>query len=122
MRWLEQGYSSWTKGIAKQEYLDSWSTTSKQKVIGIKRNEYGNIKRFKARLVEIGYRQTDGVDYMETYAPVASLNSIRVFLAVCCQKGMFIHHYDIDTAFLNEVLEEEVYVYPHWAYKQVVIK
>ena len=49
---------------------------------------------------------------METYSPAANLNSIRVFLAVCCQKGMLIHQYDVDTAFLYGVLEEEVYVYP----------
>ena len=49
---------------------------------------------------------------METYSPVASLNSIRVFLAVCCEKGMFIHQYDVDTVFVYGVLDEEVYVYP----------
>ena len=56
--------------------------------------------------------QTYGVDYTETYYTVANLKSIRVFLVMCCRKGMFIYQYDIDTAFLNGVLEEEVYVYP----------
>ena len=49
---------------------------------------------------------------METYSPVANLNSIRVFLAVCCQEGVLIHQYDVDTAFLYGILDEEVYVYP----------
>ena len=48
---------------------------------------------------------------METHSPVANLNSIRVFLAVCWHKGMLIHQYDVDTAFVYGVLEE-VYVYP----------
>ena len=69
----------------------------RQKVIGtkwvfaLKRNELGEIERYKARLVALGYRQTYGVDYMETYSPVENLNSIRVFLVVCCHKGVLIH-------------------------------
>ena len=49
---------------------------------------------------------------METYSPVANLNSFRVFLVVCCHKGMIIHQYDVDTTFLYGVLEEEVYIRP----------
>uniref|UniRef100_A0AAV1U517 Polyprotein n=1 Tax=Peronospora matthiolae TaxID=2874970 RepID=A0AAV1U517_9STRA len=116
---------NWYKAIQAElkalEEKDTWTVQTQrpnQKVIGtkwvfaLKRNELGEIIRYKARLVALGYRQTYGVDYMETYSPVANLNSIRVFLAVCCQKGMLIHQYDVDTAFLYGVLEEEVYVYP----------
>jgi hypothetical protein len=81
-------------------------------VFAIKRNEHGEIERYKARLVALGYRQTYGVDYLETYSPVANMNSIRVFLAMCCHSGLYIHHYDVDTAFLNGHLEEDVYVFP----------
>ena len=49
---------------------------------------------------------------METHSPVANLNSIRVFLAVCWHKGMLNHQCDVDIAFVYGVLEEEVYVYP----------
>ena len=76
----------------------------------IKRNEHGEVDRFKSRLVALGYRQTLGVDYYETYSPVANMNSVRVFLAVCCHFGMVIRQYDVDTAFINGVLEEDVYI------------
>lgn len=88
------------------------------KVIGtkwafaIKRNDKGIIERFKARLVALGYRQTPGVDYFETYAPVANMNTIRVFLVLCCQRGYVVMQYDIDTAFLNGCLKEDVYIWP----------
>ena len=50
------------------------------------------------------------MDYYETYSPVANMNSVRVFLAVCCHFGMVIRQYDVDTAFINGVLEEDVYI------------
>jgi hypothetical protein len=59
-------------------------------VFALKRNEHGVVTRYKARLVALGYRQTYGVDYWETYSPVASMNSIRTLLAVCCHKGYYI--------------------------------
>nr|CCA24282.1 putative polyprotein [Albugo laibachii Nc14] len=99
----------------------TWTMQKKgdnQKVIGtkwvftIKRNEHGEIQRYKARLVALGYRQTYGIDYKKTYSPVANLNSIRLFLSVCCQEGFLVHQYDVDTAFLNGYLEEEVFIYP----------
>ena len=79
-------------------------------VLAIKRSEHGDIKRFKARLVALGYGQTYGVDYYETYSPVANINSIRNFLAVCCHNGMTIHQYNVDTTFINCVFEENVYI------------
>nr|CCA26540.1 putative polyprotein [Albugo laibachii Nc14] len=98
----------------------TWTVVTKkpeQKAIGtkwvftIKRNEDGEIERFKARLVALGYRQTYGIDYTDTYSPVANLNSIRIFLAICCHQGIRIHQYDVDTAFLNGILEEDVFIY-----------
>ena len=82
----------------------------KRCVCAIKRYEYGKIEQFKARLGVLGYRQTYGVDYHETYSPVANISSIRIFLAVCCHFGMIIRQYDVDTAFLNDILEEDVYI------------
>jgi hypothetical protein len=77
-------------------------------VIAIKRDENGKIQRYKARLVALGYRQTEGIDYNVTYSPVANMNSIRTFLAMCCQHGYYIMQYDVDTAFLNGKLEEDM--------------
>ena len=63
-----------------------------------------------ARLVALGYRQTHGVNYYETYSPVANMNSVRVFIALFCHLEVIIHQYDVDTAFLNGVLDEDVYI------------
>ena len=70
------------------------------------------MQRYKARLVAQGFRQKAGVDYSDTYAPVASTSSIRIFLGISVQLGYEIYQYDMDTAFLNGKLEEEVYMWP----------
>lgn len=77
----------------------------------MKRNEKEEIVRFKARLVASGFLQTHGVDYNETYSPVANLNSIRVFLSLCCHLGFYIKQFGVDTAFLNGWLEDEIYMH-----------
>ena len=76
----------------------------------IKRNADGSINRYKARLVAKGYSQVAGVDYTETFAPVAKFASIRVLLAIAAIEGLDIHHMDFITAFLNSELEEEIYI------------
>ena len=86
-------------------------------VFNIKRNENGEIDRYKARVVALGYRQTHGVDYMENYSPVANMNSIRVFSAYCCHIGAYTHQFDADTGSLNGNLKEEVYVFPPKGFK-----
>ncbi|OWY91349.1 hypothetical protein PHMEG_00040105, partial [Phytophthora megakarya] len=75
-----------------------------------KRNEKGEVTRHKARLVAKGYSQRHGIDYEETYAPVAYLNSIRAVLAKCCAEGFEIEQCDVDTAFLYGKLGEEIYM------------
>ncbi|GMF50088.1 unnamed protein product [Phytophthora fragariaefolia] len=79
-------------------------------VFALKRDETGRIVRHKARLVAKGYSQRHGIDYEETYSPVASLNSIRANLANFCEDGAIIEQCDVDTAFLYGELEEEIYM------------
>lgn len=67
---------------------------------------------YKARLVAKGYMQKEGVDYVETYAPVARLQTIRILLAIGNKFDLEIEHLDVKTAFLNGDLEEEVYMRP----------
>ncbi|KAE9354977.1 hypothetical protein PR003_g3065 [Phytophthora rubi] len=81
-------------------------------IFALKYDENGNVTRYKARLVALGYLQTQGIDYTHTYSPVASMNTIRVFLAVCCQRHFLIRQFDIETAFLNGDLDEDVYMEP----------
>ena len=70
----------------------------------------GIITRNKARLVAKGYSQQEGIDYDETYAPVARLEAIRMFLAYAAHKKFKVFQMDVKSAFLNGELEEEVYV------------
>ena len=73
-------------------------------------DEQGSVIRNKARLVAQGYNQQEGIDYDETYAPVARLEAIRLLIAFASFKGFTLYQMDVKTAFLNDVLQEEVYV------------
>ena len=115
--------SSWL--LAMQEELnqfernDVWELVPRPKdqtVIGTKwvfRNkvdESGVVTRNKARLVAQGYNQEEGIDYEETFAPVARLESIRMLLAFACFKDFILFQMDVKSAFLNGFIIEEVYV------------
>lgn len=75
-----------------------------------KLDEKGNIVRNKARLVAQGYNQQEGIDFDETYAPVARLEAIRIFLAYAAHKNFKVYQMDVKSAFLNGNITEEVYV------------
>ncbi|KAJ9553475.1 hypothetical protein OSB04_017520 [Centaurea solstitialis] len=75
-----------------------------------KLDEIGTIIRNKARLVAQGYRQEEGIDYDETFAPVARLEAIRLFLAFAAHMNFKVYQMDIKNAFLNGKLNEDVYV------------
>jgi hypothetical protein len=75
-----------------------------------KEGEKGEVERNKSRNVAQGSSQKDGIDYEETFAPVARLEAIRILIAVSVAKGFKLDQMDVKSAFLNGVLEEEVYV------------
>jgi hypothetical protein len=66
--------------------------------------------RNKSRLVAQGYSQVEGLDFRETFAPVARLETIRILLAFAASKGFKLYQMDMKSAFLNDVIQEEVYV------------
>ncbi|GJW01440.1 retrovirus-related pol polyprotein from transposon TNT 1-94 [Tanacetum coccineum] len=76
----------------------------------VKLDEYGDVLKNKARLVANGYRQEEGIDFEESFAPVACIEAIRIFIANAASKNMIIYQMDVKTAFLNGELKEEVYV------------
>ena len=75
-----------------------------------KMDEQGSVVRNKARLVAQGYSQEEGIDYDETFAPVARLEAIRILLAFACYMDFKLFQMDVKSAFLNGVVKEEVYV------------
>jgi hypothetical protein len=92
-----------------------------------KEGENGEVVRNKSRLVAQGYSQKEGIDYEETCAPVVRLEEIRILLAFSVAKGFKLYQMDVKSAFLNGVLEGEVYVkqpsgfesakFPHRVYR-----
>nr|GEW66434.1 retrovirus-related Pol polyprotein from transposon TNT 1-94 [Tanacetum cinerariifolium] len=76
----------------------------------VKLDEYGDVLKSKARLVAKGYRQEEGIDFEESFAPVACIEAIRIFIANAASKNITIYQIDVKTAFLNGKLKKEVYV------------
>ncbi|GKE44233.1 retrovirus-related pol polyprotein from transposon TNT 1-94, partial [Tanacetum coccineum] len=76
----------------------------------VKLDELGGILKNKARLVVRGYRQEEGINFEESFAPVARLEAIRIFLTFAAHINMAVYQMDVKTVFLNGNLQEEVYV------------
>ncbi|KAJ0585764.1 putative RNA-directed DNA polymerase [Helianthus annuus] len=70
----------------------------------------GNVERYKARLVAKGYTQKEGIDYQETFSPVSHKDSLRIVMALVAHFDLELHQMDVKTAFLNEDLDEDVYM------------
>ena len=79
-------------------------------VFKIKRDKDGHIHKFKARLVAQGFTQVYGIDYAETYAPVARYSSIRLIIALAAHYDWELHQMDVKTAYLNGELDVPIYM------------
>ncbi|GJT20901.1 retrovirus-related pol polyprotein from transposon TNT 1-94 [Tanacetum coccineum] len=79
-------------------------------IFKVKKDECGGVLKNKARLVAKGYRQEEGIDFEELFAPVSRIEDIHIFIANASTKNMTIYHMDVKTAFLNGELREVVYV------------
>ncbi|GJU76464.1 retrovirus-related pol polyprotein from transposon TNT 1-94 [Tanacetum coccineum] len=89
---------------------DVSSADSTHWIYKVKLDEYGDVLKNKARLVANGYRQEEGIDFEESFAPVARIEAIRIFIGNAASKNMIIYQMDVKTTFLNGELKEEVYV------------
>ena len=114
---------SWVKSMHDELFQfqrnDVWTLVPRlegEHIIGTKwifRNKIdkeGNVIRNKARLVAQRYSQVEGVDFDESFAPVARMESIRVLLALACHLKFKLYLIDVKTTFLNGFLKEDVYV------------
>nr|GEV95264.1 retrovirus-related Pol polyprotein from transposon TNT 1-94 [Tanacetum cinerariifolium] len=76
----------------------------------VKKIESGGVLKNKARLIAQGFRQEEGIDFEESFVPVAKIEAIRILVANAAHENMTIYQMDVKTAFLNDKLKEEVYV------------
>nr|GEU49604.1 Gag-Pol polyprotein [Tanacetum cinerariifolium] len=115
--------SAWIESIQEElhqfDRLNVWELVDRPlctKVINLKwlwkntRDEENNVIRNKSRLVAKGYAQKEGVDFEESFAPVARLETVRLFIAYAAHKSFTVYQMDVKTAFLYGPLKEEVYV------------
>lgn len=102
--------------IEKNETWQPVERPKNKKVIGVKwvfrtkLNVDGSVNKYKARLVVEGYAKIFGVEYSDTFAPVARLDTIRLLLAIAAQIGWKVYQLYVKSAFLNGFLQEEIYV------------
>ncbi|KAI5344111.1 hypothetical protein L3X38_011988 [Prunus dulcis] len=114
---------SWKKAMEAEitmiEKNNTWELVNRpfdKPIIGVKwiyktkLNLDGSVQKNKARLVAKGYSQKPGIDFNETFAPVARLDTVRTLVAVAAQRNWNLFQLDVKSAFLNGVLNEEVYV------------
>ncbi|GJT62114.1 retrovirus-related pol polyprotein from transposon TNT 1-94 [Tanacetum coccineum] len=90
--------------------IEIWLLKTCLRRVLVKLDEYGDVLKNKACLVAKGYRQEEGLDFEESFTPVARLEAIRIFLANAASKNMTVYQLDAKTAFLNGELKEVVYV------------
>jgi hypothetical protein len=81
-------------------------------------NELREVDKYKARLVAKGYSQQQGVEYIEVYAPVARMDTVRMIIALAAQRGWKIFQLDVKSAFLHGELSEDLYVKQPMGYVQ----
>ncbi|GJW26507.1 retrovirus-related pol polyprotein from transposon TNT 1-94 [Tanacetum coccineum] len=114
-----QSSSAMQEEIHEFDRLDVWELVpplncamiiSLKWVYKVKLDEYGDLLKNKARLVAKGYRQEEGLEFEESFAPVSRLEAIRIFIANAASKNITVYQMDVKTAFLNGELKVEVYV------------
>ncbi|GKF00327.1 retrovirus-related pol polyprotein from transposon TNT 1-94 [Tanacetum coccineum] len=115
--------SCWIEAIQEElhefEHLEVWELVPRLKrvmiitlkwIFKVKLDDLGGVLKNKARLVARGYRQEEGIDFDESFALVARLKVVRIFIAFAAHMNMVVYQIDVKTAFLNGIIREKVYV------------
>jgi len=118
-------YPCWQQAMKEEldalEANHTWVTTSLplgttsigcRWIYKIKIKSDGTIERYKARLVAKGYTQLEGLDFLDTFAPVAKLTTLRLLLALAVTQNWVLKQLDVNNAFLHGDLVEDVYMKP----------
>ena len=114
-QWLKAMHEE-LDSISKNEVWDLAELPIGRKLVGYKwvlRKKYkadGSLDKYKARLVAKGFTQQPGVDFVDTYSPVAKFASLRIIMVVAARLDLELHQLDVKTAFLKENLKEEFYM------------
>ena len=104
------------KALLKNDTWEMVDLPREKKIVGckwvytLKYKSNGSLDRYKARLVARGYTQTYGIDYQETFSPVARINTIRILISLAINLDWPLYQYDIKNAFLHGELNEEIYM------------
>lgn len=122
----------WVKEMEEEiralEANETWEITSLppgRKPIGcrwvykVKLKHDGSVERHKSRLVAKGYSQKEGVDFVDSFSPVAKVVIVRIILALAAANGWGLHQLDVNNAFLHGFLEEELYMEPPEGYGRI---
>ena len=86
------------------------SVVASRWIYKIKQTVDMSMERHKMRFVARGFSQVEGIDYEETFAPVARYTSIRTIISLAASMGWRLHQMDVKTTFLNGEIEEEIYI------------
>nr|GFA07667.1 hypothetical protein [Tanacetum cinerariifolium] len=103
--------NNFKQAMTKPSWIDAMQEEIYEfEILEIKKDESGGLLKNKARLVAQGFKQEEGIDFEESFASVARIKAIRIFIANAAHKNMTIYQMDVKTAFLNGELKEEVYI------------
>lgn len=114
-KWIE----AMNKELTSLEENQTWELTDLPKnrkalpckwIFKIKRNPDGTVDKYKARLVAVGYNQRKGIDYNQTFSPVAKMSTIRTLLTIAATEGLALRQFDVSTAFLYGSVKEEIFM------------
>nr|GEZ36047.1 hypothetical protein [Tanacetum cinerariifolium] len=102
-------YDAFLTSVEPKTYKDALTQSCWIEAMQEELNEFERLEN-KGRLVDRGYRQKEGIDFEESFASVAKLEAIRIFLAYVAHKNMVVYQMDVKTTFLNGNLRKDVYV------------